>query len=215
MKTHESFLADIRETALSLAKLDEAETARLRAAKMVYGSGAGSGYRGLTLYSRWANGHGPEAPEALIEVCALAEESVTQLAGTTLHELAHVLAGRTAGHGPEWKAAARRLGLTTAEAAGQDYQPAAFESNLWHRIATIEQPTDGKPLTLVGVPGAAPVRPCSLGIGTRGGKSRGPGSGSRLRLWVCECPKPVKVRVASDTFRATCDACGKAFRRPE
>lgn len=66
------------------------------------------------------------------------------------------------------------------------------------------------------MPGAAiapRLRPCPLGIGTRGGKSRGAGSGSRLRLWVCGCDEPVKVRVASDDFRATCERCASSFTR--
>lgn len=33
--------------------------------------------------------------------------------------------------------------------------------------------------------------------------------GSRLHLYECACP--VKVRVASDTFHATCNDCGEAF----
>lgn len=37
--------------------------------------------------------------------------------------------------------------------------------------------------------------------------------GSRLRLWECECG--IKVRVARDTFNATCDDCGGAFERKE
>jgi len=45
----------------------------------------------------------------------------------------------------------------------------------------------------------------------RGSKSRGAGSGSRLRLWICDCQKPVKVRVASDDFRATCGLCAQPF----
>lgn len=60
---------------------------------------------------------------------------------------------------------------------------------------------------------AGTVRPCKAGQGSRGGTSRGTGSGSRLRLWECECDKPVKVRVASDDFRATCDVCEQAFTR--
>jgi len=35
--------------------------------------------------------------------------------------------------------------------------------------------------------------------------------GSRLRLWVCSCG--VKVRVARDDFRATCDHCAQPFKR--
>lgn len=34
---------------------------------------------------------------------------------------------------------------------------------------------------------------------------------TRLRLWECACP--VKVRVASDDFRATCDRCGGKFEK--
>lgn len=37
--------------------------------------------------------------------------------------------------------------------------------------------------------------------------------GSRLRLWECGCP--VKVRVASDEFEATCKVCGKDFEKVE
>jgi len=40
---------------------------------------------------------------------------------------------------------------------------------------------------------------------------RRPGPGSRLRLWECACP--VKVRVASDAFAATCDVCRRPFVR--
>lgn len=42
-----------------------------------------------------------------------------------------------------------------------------------------------------------------------------PGPGSRMRLWICSCEKPVKVRVARDDFRAHCDVCGAAFIRGE
>ena len=35
--------------------------------------------------------------------------------------------------------------------------------------------------------------------------------GTRLRLWICECP--VKVRVASDTFDATCNICDARFQK--
>lgn len=34
---------------------------------------------------------------------------------------------------------------------------------------------------------------------------------SRLRLWVCECDKPVKVRVASNDFAARCEHCLEVF----
>ena len=34
---------------------------------------------------------------------------------------------------------------------------------------------------------------------------------TRLRLWECQCEKPVKVRVASDDFQAICNHCEQAF----
>ena len=39
--------------------------------------------------------------------------------------------------------------------------------------------------------------------------------GSRLRLFECECEPPVKVRVARDEFRATCDDCQASFTKEE
>ena len=39
------------------------------------------------------------------------------------------------------------------------------------------------------------------------------GERSRLRLWLCACVPVVRVRVASDTFDATCNRCGSAFTR--
>jgi hypothetical protein len=68
-------------------------------------------------------------------------------------------------------------------------------------------PSDGRPV-LSRRPG-----PCRQGIGTRGGCSRGIGSGSRLRLWICNCNPPVRVRVARDAFRAVCQDCRCAFKR--
>ncbi len=35
--------------------------------------------------------------------------------------------------------------------------------------------------------------------------------GSRLRLYECSCEKPIKVRVASDEFSATCKKCEQDF----
>lgn len=51
---------------------------------------------------------------------------------------------------------------------------------------------------------------CRAGRGVKGGKSTGPGSG-RYRLWQCECTPPIKARVASDDFDATCNKCSKVF----
>lgn len=218
--THEEYLHRTREAivarALELETIDETEAAKLEHAKLVYGIGNGS-YRGVCHYDAWENGVGRVD---VVEVAATAEESWIQLAGTTIHELGHVLAGWGAGHGKAWKVAAERLGLRAVEAAGQRYVLSAIEPKVRESVYTLASELgDGRPEFQTYGLGIGTlrttVRPCSAGVGTRGGKSRGTGSGSRLRLWECECDKPVKVRVASDDFKATCDRCGKAFAKVE
>lgn len=50
----------------------------------------------------------------------------------------------------------------------------------------------------------------------RAGRSRGPGGGSRMRLYECTgCERPQKVRVASDDFEGTHTRCGTAFVRAD
>lgn len=211
--SHEQFCHRVRD--LAVARILDHETRdRLLSAKMVYGAGSGA-YRGVCHYNAWHNG----APQAFIEIAATGEESTTQLAGTTIHETAHVLAGWDAGHGAQWKAACFRLGLKDAMASGQHYDPEAFVPELWHAIHALGEPGDGKPSFVSGGAGlkVAPGtkiagRACPMGRGTRGGTSYGKGSG-RLRLWECACARPVKVRVASDDFRATCDRCHSPFTR--
>jgi predicted SprT family Zn-dependent metalloprotease len=221
--THEEHLHQIRNIAVSRLN-DEAKQRLLLEAKLTYGSGR-PGVRGICFYKAWQNGSHHE----FIEISASCEQSDLQLAGTTFHELAHILAGSTAGHGPEWKLAAHNLGLVCAEAAGQEYKIEDFDPEVWAKIAAVPSPSDGRPAfavqngagvgfgptAFIGLPRAAKVRPCPLGIGKRNGKSRGPGAGSRLRLYACACQKPLvsKVRVASDTFRAICRNCETEFTR--
>lgn len=50
-----------------------------------------------------------------------------------------------------------------------------------------------------------PFPHAALAVAARGRK------GSRLRLWECACP--VKVRVASDDFNASCGDCGSPFEQ--
>ena len=215
--THESYIHAIRAAILDRCPNESRD--KLASAKLVYGSGM-RGTRGTTYYGAWHCGES----HAFVEVCATGEESDVQLAGTTIHELAHVLAGIGSGHGPAWKQACGVLGLAHAEAAGQSYTIEHFEPTVWQRIAALDVPTDGLPFARsgraiasgAGAGGSAKLatpRPCNLGIGTRGGRSRGAGSGSRLRLWHCACAQPVKVRIASDDFQATCKRCGADFHR--
>jgi hypothetical protein len=211
--THEVFVHAVR-AAVVPRVVSASERARLLSAKLVYG--AARDVRGRCFPGAWENGEHHD----FLEISAANEESYIQLAGTTIHELSHTLAGAAAGHGPEWKAACAVLGLRHAEAAGQAYSPDHFDADVWARVEALPHPSDGRP-AFHGFRGAATVaprapRPCPFGIGTRGGKSRGAGSGSRMRLYICACPEGTigrKVRVASDTWDATCNKCGSRYVR--
>ena len=212
MQTHETYVQAV--AALAIARLtDPAEQEAARAVKLTYGSGP-DGVRGITYYQRWT---GQTGPRPFVAISALAQEDWVQLAGTTIHELAHVIAGWNAGHGPDWRGACERLGLRRARAAGHKYHRANFEPDLRDAIARLPMPDDGAPVPTIagqgafGFPLGGALKPCGAGIGTRGGRSRGKGSGSRLRLWQCACEPPVRVRVASDHFRAHCDCCARSF----
>lgn len=210
--THEAFVHAVRAAVVGRVS-SESERARLLGAKLVYGGGR-AGVRGLCYFGTWQNG----TQHDFLEVGAIGEESFVQLAGTTVHELGHCLAGHGAGHGPEWKAACAVLGLSYAQAGGQSYAPEHFDAAVWARIEALPHPSDGKPAFGLGAGAVAPrqPRPCPLGIGTRGGTSRGKGSGSRMRLWICGCPEGTigrKVRVASDEWDATCNRCGSRYAK--
>lgn len=211
--THESFVLAVREVVLRHALLTAEERNHLAATKLVYGIGHNC-IRGLTAYGVW-NGQS----NTMIEIGAAAEEHWVQLAGTTIHELAHALSGAGVGHSKTWKDNCARLGLRIAKAAGQAYSLGYFAPAIRLAIASLPRPEDGTPsfnhavnlggLTLTG----KGPRPCSAGIGTRGGKSRGPGSGSRLRKFVCSCVPPVILRASRDELNATCNDCGCQFHR--
>lgn len=203
----EEFIHAVADIVLDRQPNDVKERCR---ARLSYGAGA-PGLRGVTYYGRWSD-PGTDEPIPFVEICALGEEHPIQLAGTTIHELGHVLAGFGAGHGKAWKDACRQLGLRHVRAAGTVYSFACFDPDIRHIVSQlIEKLKEGRPANgFLTVP-----RPCPMGIGTRGGKSRGKGSGSRLRKWVCECEKPVIARVASDDFKAHCDCCGSAFKRAD
>lgn len=210
---HEEYIKQVRDIVANHVG-DLAVRERLMAAKLVYGIGDGS-YRGICYYGAWKH----EQDVDLVEVAASGEESPVQLAGTTIHELAHVLAGSGAGHGRQWVKACEFLGLRKAKAAGTLYSFAHFAPAIRTEIAKLSTLTDGKPVfggahRFMGLP-KMKLKPCPLGIGVRGGKSRGAGSGSRLRKFVCGCEKPVIARVAADVFNATCDVCKQGFTKTE
>ena len=205
---HEEYLHAVRD--VFAVRLNEVERVTVLGAELLYGAGRPNVF-GTCFYDRWKR----EQIHDVIEISAFNERSVEQLWETMGHELAHVIAGHDAGHGPEWKAVAKRLGLRRPMAAG----PAGIEDldpELMRVLRQIPIPQDGKPVTSSAsvirtepIPGSR----CPLGIGTRDGESRGPGSGSRLRLFMCECPDPpVRARVARDEFDATCGKCGSKFQ---
>lgn len=112
-------------------------------------------------------------------------ESITVL-GTLLHELIHASVGCQHGHGKIFSQAARRVGLVgppTATTVGDSLRP-LFNAYI-DRAGVYPH-------------AAIQLRP----------KEK---VGSRLRLYQCRCPSPVKVRVASNTFAARCERCGGLF----
>lgn len=201
MCTHESFVQGIK--ALAVEKCPDAYKDKLASTKLVYGLGR-SGLRGVTHFGKWSDG---EKPLDLAEVCAFGEQDSTQLAGTTLHELAHVIAGPGAGHGKAWKDACKMLGLRKCSAAGQHYQLAVFDPDVRLALVGMKKPDDGKPSESV----ASKLKPCLMGVGTRGGKSRGAGSGSRMRKYQCDCGQI--IRAACDDLDATCNKCSSSFKQ--
>ena len=208
--THEMFVHKVAEIACS--RLSSTEAAICANIKLAYGAGP-DGVRGVTYYNRWGKAD-TKAP--FVAINALHQVSLVQLAGTTIHELGHVLAGWDAGHGNDWKHACEKLGLRRIRAAGTDYKWAMFDKDIREFIASLPKPDDGEPSSLfgddfrIGKRKTGP-KPCTAAIGVRGGTSRGAGSGSRLRLFECACATPIKVRVARDEFDCTCNTCNTVF----
>lgn len=206
--THEQFIHAVID--IGLSRLNAEEQARCRA-RVTYGAGQ-PGVRGVTYYGRWLTPDGQQVP--FVEICSFSEESPVQLAGTTLHEMGHVLAGFGAGHSGAWKDACEQLGLVGIRAAGTDYTLDMFTDDIRPRVLELldrlelAKPSNG----LQGFPHAKP-RPCPMGIGTRGGKSRGAGSGSRLRKFVCQCEPPFIIRASRDEAHCTCSLCNAEYQR--
>ncbi len=186
-QTHEAFIHAV--VGFAKARLNADDCRLIDDAKITYGAG-NTGTRGITYFGTWENGGGPDKPHSFVEICAFGESDPVQIAGTTLHELAHVIAGFEAGHGKTWKETCRKVGLRRAKAAGQSYCMAYFMPDIRFQIARLASPADGRPIVtrLNAGKGFTPAnpRPCGAVIGVRGGKSRGKGSGSRMLKLSCE-----------------------------
>lgn len=218
--THEQFVQGVRDIVAAFTS-DAAVRTKILGIKLTYG--AAERTRGTTYFNQWhSTAKGARVDFACIS--AWGQVSVIQLAGTTIHELAHVVAGSKAGHGKDWLTAAESLGLRRIKAAGTAYSWANFTPSIREAIYNLGEPTDGVPTFQrdpgddAAAAGAATggkyalyrAIACSHGWGSRGGKSRGAGSGSRMRKYVCECGQI--IRAATEALQATHNACGSAFK---
>lgn len=220
MRSHEDYVKDVASFVVEHADLNPTEYASLAAIKLVYGSGP-TGTRGVTFYGRWKAGDEPAVP--FVEVSAFGQESPVQIAGTTVHELAHVLAGWGAGHGKDWSAACERLGLRNMKAGGVEYGEDTFAPWLWEYVSKLPPPDEGSPVSPIVTAGFGSfplpfgfrrpraIKGCQAGVGTRGGKSRGIGSGSRLLKYQCPCGQIIRAAGRDLAAKHTVKGCGKPF----
>ncbi len=111
-----------------------------------------------------------------------------EVLATLMHEQVHAAVGCACGHKREFVKAAKAAGLVKP----------------W--TATTPSPELAAELAKV----AAAVGPYPHEVLRPEDRPR---PGSRLRLYECQCPRPVKVRVASDEFDATCNVCGQPFEQ--
>ena len=180
--THEDYLVAV--TAAVCGQYP-ATAAALSEVRLVFGTGPRR--RGLDpLHRVWCGGEAVE-PLPLVEIAAIGGLTPAETCHVVLHELAHVLSPGS-GHGKEWRHAARQVGLLRPRA-----RPDIWELADWTEISpairpvleAIPEPTERAPVEYVW---DWYRRGCSAGYGTRGGTSRGEGSGSRYLKAVCEQP---------------------------
>jgi hypothetical protein len=147
-------------------------------------SSGGMGQKRLTVGQCFSPGYCKDGI-AQIFISPRISSSVDVL-GILLHELIHASFAGQFGHGKEFSQAARKVGLAgppTATVVGDQLLPLLN--------SYVEQ---------VGPYPHAAIVPRK--------KEK---AGSRLRLYECSCESPVKVRVASNDFLATCNLCGDLF----
>ena len=180
--THEDYLV-----AVTAAVCEQYPTTAeaLSDVRLVFGTGPRR--RGIDpLHRVWGGGEAVE-PLPLVEIAAIGGLTPAETCHVVLHELAHVLAPGF-GHGREWRYAARQVGLLRPRA-----WPGVYELADWCAISPAVRPA----LQAIPVPTEPPPaeyfadwhrRGCSAGYGSRGGSSRGQGSGSRYRKVVCPVP---------------------------
>jgi hypothetical protein len=123
-------------------RLNDAERKKLLATEILYGVGD-AGVYGMCLYDKWIR----DGIQDVVQVSAFCGEAPLEMWITIAHELAQLLAGRGTGHDPEWKAAARKLGLLNPKASGggciDDLDP-----DLVTVLQAIPLPMDGQPFAI-------------------------------------------------------------------
>ena len=180
--THEDYLAAV---ATAVCEQYPATAASLSEVELVFGTGPRR--RGLVVRHRvWLGGETAQ-PLPLVEIAAIGGLTPAATCHMVLHELAHVLAPGF-GHGREWRYAARQVGLMTPRAwpdMGELADWGAISPGIRERLQAIAEPTERAPAEFWE---DWHRRPCGAGYGTRGGVSRGEGSGSRYLKVVCQVP---------------------------
>lgn len=217
MQTHESYIRAVASIVVEASDCNPSEMDLLRSIKLVYGAGP-DGVRGITYFNRFKPA-GKDDVVPFVEISAFNASSICQITGTTIHELGHVLAGWPAGHGKPWHDACDRLGLRRIKAAGTNYVWANLAPKVRHAVAQLELPGEGSVVQSIMGPGLGgllggawstmKLKPCGAGFGTRGGTSRGKGSGSRMVKYVCGCGQI--IRAAGHSLEATHGPCSTPF----